>query len=108
MWAVDNFVIILVAISYQLALQMFAVLHLTNVVAWFFPGGVDIPAKDRPAAMQFGAEVLMQSRAGFAVAGPLQQMLRKTAHECCMAKKQGRAEAISWEVATEGDDGWQA
>jgi hypothetical protein len=67
---------------YQPVLQMFAVLHLTDVIARFFPDGVDIPAKDGLQAIQCGIEVLMQSRAGFAVAGPLQQMLRRTADEC--------------------------
>jgi hypothetical protein len=67
---------------YQPVLQMFAVLHLTDVIARFFSGSVDAPAKDGPEAIQIGTEVLMQSRAGFAVAGPLQEMLRRTANEC--------------------------
>lgn len=61
---------------------MFAVLHLTDVIARFFPGGVDIPAKGGAKTIQFGMEVLMRSRAGFTVAGPLRYMLRRTANEC--------------------------
>jgi hypothetical protein len=62
---------------------MFAVLHLSDVVARFFPGGMETgDSKDGPEAIHFGIEVLMQSRAGFPVAGPLQEMLRKTANEC--------------------------
>jgi len=67
---------------YQPVLQMFAVLHLSDVVARFFPGGMENGSKDGPEAIYFGIEVLMQSRAGFPVAGPLQEMLRKTANDC--------------------------
>ncbi len=66
---------------YQPVLQMFAVLHLCHVVARFFPGRIDAESKDGPAAVQFGIEVLMQSRAGFPVAGTLQELLRRTANE---------------------------
>jgi hypothetical protein len=57
---------------------MFAVLHANDVIPRFLPGGVDIPAKDGPGAIQFGMEVLMHLR----LAGPLQQILRRTANEC--------------------------
>jgi hypothetical protein len=63
---------------------MFSILHLTDIVARFFPGGVEGGSKDGPEAIQFGMEALTQSRAGFAVAGPLQELLRKTAQECSM------------------------
>ena len=61
---------------------MFSILHLSDVVARFFPGGVEGGSKDGPGAVQFGTEALMQSRNGFPVAGPLQEMLRRTAIEC--------------------------
>jgi hypothetical protein len=61
---------------------MFAILHLSDVVARFFPGGMEKGAKDGPEAIQFGMEALMQSRSGFPVAGPLQEMLRRTANDC--------------------------
>ena len=61
---------------------MFSVLHLTDVVVRFFPGGMEGGAKDGPEAMQFAIEALKQSRAGFPVARPLQEMLRRTAKEC--------------------------
>ncbi|PMD47099.1 hypothetical protein L207DRAFT_522551 [Hyaloscypha variabilis F] len=67
---------------YQPVLQMFSILHISDLVARFFPGGVEGGSKDGPEAIQFGTEALIQSRAGFPVAGPLQEMLRKTAKEC--------------------------
>lgn len=67
---------------YQPVLQMFSLLHLSDLVARFFPGGVEGGSKDGPDAIQFGIEALIQSRAGFPVAGPLQEMLRRTAQEC--------------------------
>jgi hypothetical protein len=71
---------------YQPVLQMFAILHLTDLVARFFPGGIEGGSKDGPEAIQFGLEALMQSRAGFPVAGPLQEMLRKSAKECSIRR----------------------
>jgi len=67
---------------YQPVLQMFSILHISDLVARFFPGGVEGGSKDGPEAIQFGTEALIQSRTGFPVAGPLQEMLRKTAKEC--------------------------
>jgi hypothetical protein len=61
---------------------MFAVLHLADTIARFFPGGIEGGSKDGPDAIQFGMEALMQSRAGFPVADPLQEMLRRTTNEC--------------------------
>lgn len=67
---------------YQPVLQMFGVLHLTDVICRFFPNNVDGPSKDGSTAIQLGMEVLMQSWPGFPVAGPFQAMLRRTANEC--------------------------
>jgi len=67
---------------YQPVMQMFAVLHLSDTIARFFPGGIEGRSKDGPEAIQFGLEVLMQSAAGFPVANPLQEMLRREAKEC--------------------------
>jgi hypothetical protein len=61
---------------------MFAVLHLSDIIARFFPGGVEGGSKDGPEAIKFGIEALLQSRMGFPVAGPLQEMLRRTAIDC--------------------------
>jgi hypothetical protein len=61
---------------------MFAVLHLTDVIARFFPDGTGGSNKNGPEAIQFGLEVLREFQAGLPVAGPLQEMLRKTAIEC--------------------------
>ncbi|TVY82922.1 Nitrogen assimilation transcription factor [Lachnellula suecica] len=67
--------------QYQPVLQMFSVLHLSEVIARFFPGGQD-KAKDGSEAISFAMEALGQSRGGFPVAGPLQEMLRRTANDC--------------------------
>jgi len=64
---------------YQPVLQMFGLLHLTDVTTRFFSGGYDGSSKDGTSVVQFGLEALMESRAGFPVAGPLQEMLRRTA-----------------------------
>jgi hypothetical protein len=61
---------------------MFSMLHLTDIVSRFFPGGIGGPSKDGPEAILFGFEVLRESRTGFPIAAPLQEMLRKTAIEC--------------------------
>ena len=45
-------------------LQIFAILHLSNVVTRFFPDKVNSTSKGGPEAMQFGMEALTQSRAG--------------------------------------------
>lgn len=67
---------------YQPVLQMFGVLHLTDVICRFFPNSVDGYSKDGETAIQLGMEVLMQSCPGFPVAGPFQAMLQRTANEC--------------------------
>jgi hypothetical protein len=69
---------------YQPVLQMFAVLHLCDVVARFFPIKLNESSKDGPDAMQLGMEVLMQSRLGFPVAGLFQELLRRTSNECAI------------------------
>jgi len=67
---------------YQPVLQMFGLLHLTDVLVRFFSQGSEGSSKDGPGAVQLGLEVLMESRAGFPVAGPLQEMLRRCANNC--------------------------
>ncbi|KAE8442503.1 hypothetical protein EG329_003284 [Mollisiaceae sp. DMI_Dod_QoI] len=67
---------------YQPVMQMFATLHLSDTIARFFPGGIEGRSKDGPEAIQFALEALMQSGAGFPIAGPLQELLRRTAKEC--------------------------
>lgn len=69
---------------YQPVLQMLAALQLVDVVARFFPGGAAGGSKDGPEAIQFGMELLMESRMGFPVAGPLQEMLKRSANECAI------------------------
>jgi hypothetical protein len=79
---------------YQPVLQMFAVLHLTDVIARFFPGGVEGPRKDGPEAIKFGMDSLMQSWSGFAVAGRFREMLRRTAEECSIRLPRGLDELM--------------
>jgi len=69
---------------YQPVLQMFAVLHLADVVARFFPESTKSASKTGPKALQLGMQLLMQSRPGFPAAGILQEMLRRTAKECAV------------------------
>lgn len=74
---------------------MFSVLHLSDVVARFFPGGIEGGGKDGPEALQFGLEALMESRMGFQVAGTLQEMLRRTAQECSIRLPRHEAELMA-------------
>ena len=61
---------------------MLAALQLTDIIARFFPEGAQgRSSKDGPEAIQFCMELLMESRIGFPVAGPLQEMLRRSAIE---------------------------
>jgi hypothetical protein len=57
---------------------MFAVLNLTDAIAQFFPE-VEGSGKSGAEAIRFGMESLMESKVGFPVAGPLQEMLRRRA-----------------------------
>lgn len=70
---------------YQAVLQMFAILHICDLLARFFPSKIDAVTKDGPEAVKFGIEALMQSRAGFPIAGTLQELLRRTALECSIS-----------------------
>lgn len=67
---------------------MLAALQLTDIIARFFPEGAQGAqsggSKDGPQAIQFCMELLMESRVGFPVAGPLQEMLRRSAIECAI------------------------
>jgi hypothetical protein len=67
---------------YQPVLQLFAMLHICDVVARFFPGKVDLIGKDGAEAIKFGMESLMQVRAGYPIAGPFEELLLQTANEC--------------------------
>ncbi|KAI9742923.1 MAG: hypothetical protein M1818_003652 [Claussenomyces sp. TS43310] len=66
---------------YQPVVQMFAALHLCDVIARSFSGKNDTNTKDGPEAIIFGLECLLQSHAGFHIAGPLQELLRRSAIE---------------------------
>jgi hypothetical protein len=64
---------------YQPVLQMFSVLHFCDFIVRFTPNKIDAGYKDGSKAVRFGMEVLVQSRAGFPVAGTLQELLKRTA-----------------------------
>lgn len=61
---------------------MFAILHLCDVIVRFFPGKADASTKDGSEAIQFGMESLMQSYAGFPIAGTFQELLKRAALDC--------------------------
>ncbi|KAG9243582.1 hypothetical protein BJ878DRAFT_112552 [Calycina marina] len=65
----------------QPVLQMFYILHLSDVVARFFSSGFEEPFKDGPGAIAFGLGALSTSKVGFPIASPLHQMLRTTADD---------------------------
>jgi hypothetical protein len=67
---------------YQPVFQMFGLLHLCDVIARFFPARFEQNAKDGLGAIQFGLESLLESRSGFPIAGPLQELLRRSAIKC--------------------------
>jgi hypothetical protein len=60
---------------------MFVVLHLVDVTVRLLPKSSFGPYKDSPEAVQLGIEILTQSRAGFPVAGYLEEGLRTAASE---------------------------
>lgn len=67
---------------YQPVLQMMALLHLCDSFVRFFATENDETAKDAVEAVQVGLEALQQSRVGFPIAGPFQDMLRRSSLEC--------------------------
>jgi len=66
---------------YQPVLQMFSVLQICDVIARFFPAKIDAQTKDAVEAIQLGLEVLKESRYGYPIAGPLQELLKRSAVE---------------------------
>ncbi|KAH8804914.1 hypothetical protein F5884DRAFT_678291 [Xylogone sp. PMI_703] len=69
---------------YQPVLQMFSILHLCDTIARYFPNRVDGTSRDGTEVIMCGIEALTQSKIGFTVAGPLQEMLGRTAVECAI------------------------
>lgn len=61
---------------------MFCVLHLTDVVARFFPGGIEGRYKSGPEVIKIASEVLEDSLLGFPVAGLFKEMIERTAKAC--------------------------
>jgi hypothetical protein len=81
---------------YQLVPQMFAVLHLCDVIARFFPERrSDAFGKDGAEAVQFGLEVFMQAYEGFPVAGVFQELLKLSALECSVPLPENLADLMT-------------
>lgn len=68
--------------QYQPTLQMFAALHLIDVVARFFTRAGGQSGEPGLEAVEFGCRMLIESRDKCPVAGPLHEMLQRTASEC--------------------------
>jgi hypothetical protein len=66
---------------YQPVVQMFAILHLTDVIARFFPNVPHNHGKDGPAAVRLVIDVLAKSRPGFPVARTFLELIHKTAKD---------------------------
>jgi hypothetical protein len=66
---------------YQPIMQMFAILHLTDVIARFFPNVPHNHGKDGPAAVRLAIDVLAKSRPGFPVARTFLELIHKTAKD---------------------------
>lgn len=80
--------------QYQSPLQMFAALHLTDVIARFFPHAVGGYSETSTKTIGFGLDLLNESQARLPVAGPLQELLRRTANECGISLSQGTDEPV--------------
>lgn len=79
---------------YQPVLQMFGALQLIDTIARYFPGGAGGDSKNGSEAIQFGIEILMESKVGFPLAHTLQELLRRTAKECAIPIPAGLAERM--------------
>lgn len=69
----------------QPVFQSFSTLHFCDVIVRFFPNvtaGGETPCKSGDDALRIGFETLMNFRRGFPIAGPLQELLKRTAIEC--------------------------
>ncbi|PQE17802.1 nitrogen assimilation transcription factor nirA protein [Rutstroemia sp. NJR-2017a BVV2] len=66
---------------YQPVVQMFAILHLTDMIVRFFPNIPYNHGKDGPVAVQLAIDVLAKSRPGFPVAGTFLELIHKTAKD---------------------------
>ncbi|RFU26362.1 hypothetical protein B7463_g9968, partial [Scytalidium lignicola] len=90
---------------YQPVLQMFSILHLCDSIARFFPNRVDGTSRDGTEVIMSGIDALTQSRVGFPVAGPLQEMLGKTAVECSIPLPRSLDELMSYRHPTRQEYG---
>ena len=68
--------------QYQPTLQLFAALHLIDVLARFFPHASGQSKELGVDAIRFGCRMLIQSRDKYPVAAPFHDMLQRTANEC--------------------------
>ena len=63
--------------GYQLPLMVFCTLHLSDVLVRYSPS-----EPYAPEVVAFCLETLQANRPGFAISGPMQELIRKTAIEC--------------------------
>lgn len=67
---------------YQPVQQLFSVLHLSDIVARFFPGRTDPNSKNGLEAVQLAMDVFKGSSEGFPISGQFQDVLYRVASEC--------------------------
>jgi hypothetical protein len=66
----------------QSVLQMYSLLHFADVIARFFPGGIDGHSTDGPQAIKIGIDMLDESANNVPAVKIMQEMLRRTAKSC--------------------------
>lgn len=66
----------------QSVLQMFSLIHFADVIARFFPGGMEGYSTDGPQAIKMSIDILEESIHSAPVAAIMQEMLRRTAKSC--------------------------
>ncbi|PQE11433.1 hypothetical protein CJF30_00011453 [Rutstroemia sp. NJR-2017a BBW] len=67
--------------QYLSVTQMFAILHLTDVIARFFPNVSGNHGIDGPTAVQLAIKILAKSRFNFPIAGTFIELIYKTAKD---------------------------
>lgn len=90
---------------YQPAQQLFSLLHLSDVVARFFPKKTEKNSKSGPEAVQLALDVFGESRQGLPIAGQFQAVLFRVANEYSFGLPEGSKGIIHPElISTSTDD----
>jgi len=61
---------------------MYSLIHFADVIARFFPGGIEGYSTDGPQAIKLGIDILEASIHHTPIAAIMQEMLRRTAQSC--------------------------